>query len=119
MSDSGSKTAEEAVEQRSILLQSVHEREDNWRNVVSGKNEENLCTKAEIFAIRQRAMFLCCAYQLAIERMNQWTWHECCKEACELFNSLGLDQATFFKTVANWTIVFRKFESVLHPNPYV
>jgi hypothetical protein len=51
--------------------------------------------------------------------MNDWTWHNCCKEACNRLNSLGLVLATFFKTIANWNKVFRKFECFPHPNPYV
>ena len=110
---------QEALERRIKLLQSVHETEDSWRNVVKGRDAENFCTKAEVFEIRQRATFLCCAYQLALTHMNGWTWHDCCKEACKCLNSFGMNQATFFKTLAQWNIVFRKFECFPHPNPYV
>ncbi|KAI2489369.1 hypothetical protein MHU86_25224 [Fragilaria crotonensis] len=37
--------------------------------------------------------------------------------ACLLIN-LGFNQATFFKTVANWNKVFRRCEGFPHPNPY-
>jgi hypothetical protein len=60
------ESAETAVKRRIKLLQNVHEKEDNWRSIVMGRDEENFCTKAEIFEIRQRALFLCCAYQLAL-----------------------------------------------------
>ena len=53
----------EAVERRIRVLQSVHNAEDCWRNVVIGRDADNFCTKAEIFEIRQRATFLCRAYQ--------------------------------------------------------
>ena len=36
-----------------------------------------------------------------------------------MLNSLGFKQATYFKTVANWNKMFRKFECFPHPNPYV
>ena len=113
------ESAEATVKRRIKLLQSVHEKEDNWRSIVMGRDEEDFCTKAEIFEIRQRALFLCCSYQLALTKMNDWTWHDCCKEACNRLNSLGLVQATFYKTIANWNKVFRKFECFPHPNPYV
>ena len=113
------ESAKEALERRIKLLLTVHEKEDSWRTIVMGRDEENYCTKAEIFEIRQRALFLCCAYQLALSKMNDWTWHDCCREACNRLNSLGLVQATFFKTIANWNKVFRKFECFPHPNPYV
>jgi hypothetical protein len=110
---------QEAVERRIIQLQAVHESADSWRGVVKGGDADNYCTKTEIFEIRQRATFLCLAYQLALANMNQWTWHECCKVACKTLNSLGMYQATFYKTVAQWNMVFRKFECFPHPNPYV
>ncbi len=96
------ETAKEALQQRIRLLQSVHASEDGWRNVVLGRDENSYCTKLEIFEIRQRSTFLCCAYQLALTNMNKQTWHDCCKMAWKFLNSHGLGQATFFKTIANW-----------------
>jgi hypothetical protein len=64
---------EEAVQQRIQLLQSVHTSEDGWKNVIIGRDENNYCTKLEIFAIRQRSAFLCCAYQMALMHMNDKT----------------------------------------------
>ena len=48
---STAETPQEAVERRIRLLQSVHEREDSWRNVVVGRDANNFCTKAEIVEI--------------------------------------------------------------------
>ena len=116
--DSG-ETPQEAVERRIQLLQSVHKHEDSWRNVIVGRDADNFCTKAEIVEVRQRATFLCCAYQLALEHMNRWTWQDCCRETCKRLNSLGMSQATFYKTVSEWNGVFRSLESFPHPNLYV
>jgi hypothetical protein len=113
------ESPQEAVERRIIHLQAVHESEESWRGVVKGGDRDNVCTKAEVFEIRQRATFLCLAYQLALANMNEWTWHRCCKVACQTLNSLGMHQATFYKTVAQWNMVFRKLECFPHPNPYV
>jgi hypothetical protein len=113
------ETPQEAVERRIQLLQSVHKHEDSWRNVIVGRDADHFCTKAEIVEIRQRATFLCCAYQLALEHMNRWTWQDCCREACKRLNSLGMSQATFYKTVSEWNGVFRSLESFPHPNLYV
>jgi hypothetical protein len=83
-SDRGSTSAtsnespQEALERRIQILQSVHKSEDSWRNVIIGRDADNFCTKAEIFEIRQRAIFLCRAYQLALKHMNNWTWYKCC-----------------------------------------
>jgi hypothetical protein len=113
------ETAKKALERRIALLQSVNTREDGWRDVIMGRDIDNYCTKVDIFEIRQRSTFLCCAYKMALSNMNRVTWHDCCKRACQFLNSLGLKQATFFKTVANWNKIFRKFECFPHPNPYV
>ncbi|KAI2488670.1 hypothetical protein MHU86_6071 [Fragilaria crotonensis] len=79
--DFDSETPMEALQRRIVLLQSVHEEENNWRNVVQGRDIDNVCTKAEICAVRQRATFLCYAYRLALAKMNEWTWQDCCTES--------------------------------------
>jgi hypothetical protein len=89
------ESPQEAVQRRIKLLQSVHENEDGWQNVIMGRNADNYCTKAEIFEIRHRATFLCHAYQLALANMNKWRWHRCCDETCRLLNGLGMNQASF------------------------
>jgi hypothetical protein len=81
-----------------------------------GRDADNFCSKGEIFEIRQ---FLGLAYQLALQYMNSWMGHECCKETCNQLNSLGMNQATFYKIIAQWNMIFRKFECFPHPNPYV
>ena len=58
-------------------------------------------------------------YQIALLEINCKTWRECCKQTCKLLDILGMMQATFFKTIANWIKVFRRFECFPHPNPYV
>jgi len=75
------ESPQEALERRISELRAVNESEDSWRAIVKGGDPDNYCTKAEIFEIRQRATFLCVAYQLALKHMNQWTWHDCCRKA--------------------------------------
>jgi hypothetical protein len=118
-SEGSRESAKAAVERRIKLLQTVHENEDSWQNIIVGRDKEIICSKSEIFEIRQQALFLCYVYQVALSKMNGATWHDCCKEACQHLNSLGLYQATFVKTIAKWNMIFRKFESFPHPNPYV
>jgi hypothetical protein len=54
-----------------------------------------------------------------LQHMNSRMWHDCCKETCNQLNSLGKNQATFYKIIAQWNMIFRKFECFPHPNPYV
>ena len=113
------ETPQEALKRRILQLKAVHESENSWHCVVKGGDPDNNCSKTEIYEIRQRSLFLALAYQVALQNMNKWTWHKCCQDACETLNALGLNQATFYKTVAQWNIVFRKLEFFLHPNLYV
>ena len=64
-------------------------------------------------------MILCLAYQTAILQMNKWTWQQCCTEACQQLNQLGLVQATHRRTVQDWNVEFRKRGTFLHPNHIV
>jgi hypothetical protein len=48
--DFDSETLMEAVQRRILLLQSVHEKEDSWRNVVVGRDDDTM------FALQGRDM---------------------------------------------------------------
>jgi hypothetical protein len=63
----GDETPQDALNCRMQLLQSVHSHKDNWRNVVARRDADNFCTRTKIANIRQRALFLCSAYQLALK----------------------------------------------------
>jgi hypothetical protein len=91
-----SETPMEALQRGIVLLQSVCEKESNcWRNVVQGRGINNVCTMANTYNIRQKATFLCHAYGLALAKMNEWMWQDCCVESCKVFNTFGMTQATF------------------------
>lgn len=98
------------------LLQSANSSESGWRNVIEGGDPDNLCTPSDVFAVRGRSMILCLAYQLAIQNMNQWTWEQCCTQACSQLNSLGIQQATHHRTVQDWNGIFRHHGRFPHPN---
>ncbi|KAI2491823.1 hypothetical protein MHU86_22729 [Fragilaria crotonensis] len=98
------------------LLQSVSQDQNGWRNVIEGRDPDNICSGYDIFAIRGRSMTLCLAYQIAIVNMNVWTWEECCTEACQQLNRLGMEQATHHRTIQDWNNEFRTCGSFSHPN---
>lgn len=100
-------------------LQSVNEKVEGWRNVMDGRDLNNCCTEKDIFEIRQRSEFLCCAYQLAVENMNGWTWSNCCKEALKILNPVGLTKAKNHATVLHWNQAFGLSENFPLPNPRV
>ena len=56
---------------------------------------------------------------MALSHKNQWAWYKCCQEACNQLNSLGMMQATCYKTVAAWNMTYRHCKGFPHPDPYV
>jgi hypothetical protein len=97
-------------------LQSANPDNDGWRNVIEGRDPDNICSSFDIFAIRGRSLTLCLAYQIALDRMNLWTWESCCAEACRQINQLGVHQATHHRTVQDWNTEFHIQENFFHPD---
>ena len=98
------------------VLQAVGKTMNGWREVVEGRDADDLCSEYDIFGLKSRAMILCAAYQTAMLHMNTWTWKQCCSEACRQLNGLGVAQATKPRSVQDWNLEFRKRRIFLHPN---
>ena len=107
------------LEQHIIALQSVSKSPSGWRNVVQGRDKENLCSECDIFVLQNRSIILCLAYRTAIRHMNSWTWKQCCTEACRQLNELGVVQATKPRSDQDWNVEFRKCKAFLHPDHIV
>ncbi|KAI2506316.1 hypothetical protein MHU86_8147 [Fragilaria crotonensis] len=115
----GGSSVLDILEGHIVVLQSVSKTPNGWRNVVPGRDEENVCSQSEIFVVRSRSIILCLAYQTATRHMNSWTWAQCCSEACRQLNELGVVQATKPRSVQDWNVEFRRCTSFLHPNHIV
>ena len=113
---SSGKTVVDLLETHIAVLQAVSKKVDGWRDVVKGRDADDVCSETEIFNLKSRAMTLCAAYQNAILYMNSWSWEQCCSEACKQLNKLGVLQATIGRTVRDWNLEFRKQQVFLHPN---
>ena len=76
----------QVVFDRIARLDSVNEAHDNWRNVIDGGDENNTCTAADIFAIRQRSIYLSVALKTFVKQvpnLERWTWQKCTEDAIE------------------------------------
>jgi hypothetical protein len=73
--DLDDETANEALEKRIALLQSVNINEDGCRNAVMGSDIDNSSgtTKVDIFDIRERSTLLCCVSKRALTNINSFT----------------------------------------------
>ncbi|KAG7337844.1 hypothetical protein IV203_012729 [Nitzschia inconspicua] len=76
-----------AVERRIKLLQRAQQFE-GWRDLVHGRDPDNVCSNYDKLVIRQKSMFILKAYQIATLEMNRKTWLECCEIAVHEINLL-------------------------------
>ena len=59
-------TVLDILEARIMVLQAVSKTMNDWREVVEGRDADDLCSESDIFALKSRAMILCAAYRTAI-----------------------------------------------------
>ncbi|KAG7373561.1 hypothetical protein IV203_034285 [Nitzschia inconspicua] len=104
-----------AVERRIELLQRAQQFE-GWRDLVHGRDPDNVCSNYDKLVIRQKSMFILKAYQIAILEMNRKTWLECCEIAVHEINLLGVTLTTRGDNLSRWHRLFRTREAFLHPN---
>ncbi|KAG7358742.1 hypothetical protein IV203_015340 [Nitzschia inconspicua] len=104
-----------AVERRIKLLQRAQQFE-GWRDLVHGRDPDNVCSNYDKFVIRQKSMFILKAYQIATLEMNRKTWLECCEIAVHEINLLGVTLTTRGDILSRWHRLFRTREAFLHPN---
>ncbi|KAG7339826.1 hypothetical protein IV203_028287 [Nitzschia inconspicua] len=104
-----------AVERRIKLLQRAQQFE-GWRDLVHGRDPDNVCSNYDKLVIRQKSMFILKAYQIAILEMNRKTWLECCEIAVHEINLLGVTLTTRGDNLSRWHRLFRTREAFLHPN---
>ncbi|KAG7341316.1 hypothetical protein IV203_023267 [Nitzschia inconspicua] len=104
-----------AVERRIKLLQRAQQFE-GWRDLVHGRDSDNVCTNYDKLVIRQKSMFILKAYQIATLEVNGKTWLECCEIAVHEINLLGVTLTTRGDNLSRWHRLFRTREAFLHPN---
>ena len=113
-------TVRETLMRRIDQLRVVNSSNEGWRKVIIGHDCDNDCSMNDIFEIRQRYLFLRQAYVIALETMTSGTpWRECCSEACERLNAMGITLATNPRVVEQYNRLFRSNEMFLHPNASV
>ncbi|KAG7362199.1 hypothetical protein IV203_025888 [Nitzschia inconspicua] len=104
-----------AVERRIKLLQRAQQFE-GWRDLVHGRDPDNVCSNYDKLVIRQKSMFILKAYQIATLEINRKTWLECCEIAVHEINLLGVTLTTRGDNLSRWHGLFRTREAFLHPN---
>jgi hypothetical protein len=104
------------VEERIAVLQRVNMHPDGWRDIIADKDKNDGMKAHDIFAVRQKAQFVCRALQIALEKMNSWSWRQCCQQSVVELNKLGVVKARSARVTMDWHNIFARGPN-LFPNP--
>ena len=90
------------VQKRIQLLSDALNLYDGYKNIVEGEGEG--LSEYQVFNIRNKSLYLRCAYDIALKRLGKdtlnWTMG-CCKEAVLKVNEMGIQATTSARTVQN------------------
>jgi hypothetical protein len=110
---------EQTMTDRIRVLKSVQQEVDGWKKIVYTHDVHDACSQSDVFVLRQKSLFLCRAYEVALDKMPFVTWNDCCQQAIEELAVFGFTLATNSRTIATWNQSFRKSSMFPHPNPIV
>ena len=97
----------DAIDGMLKILGECNQFNEGWRNVVKGVDPKDLMKPYDVFVIRQKSLFIMKSLQIAKEKMNGWTWSECCSTAVTDLNALGFKLSTNAEIVCRWFRDFR------------
>jgi hypothetical protein len=77
----------------------------DWRELVDGGDQDDLCSEHEIFLIRHRSMYLACALCKFVNEVTnkaRWTWQLCIEHAIGLMNDIDIETYSHWRPLARW-----------------
>merc|ERR1712155_293786 len=97
------------METRAVRLKKARTSPCGWREVVHGTKEDiDLCPPTDVHWLRLKCRLVATALEIAMEKMPEQTWYECCDEAVRRVNEAdGFVHVKMGKTVASWHRKFR------------
>jgi hypothetical protein len=110
---------ERIMADRIAVLKSVQQETDGWKKIVYTHDVHDACSHTDVFILRQKSLFLCRAYELALDKMPFLTWNDCFQQSIDKLSVFGFTLATNSRTIATWNQSFRKLALFPHPNPIV
>jgi hypothetical protein len=115
----GEGSPKEAVETRIEKLQKGYASSTGWTLVLDDFDQQDLCSKHDIFNFQMKCRYLSRALRYALEKMPALTWLQCCKEAVDSVNQTdGVSHIKNKETVSRWHLAFRRNNEAF-PNPHV
>jgi hypothetical protein len=74
-------------------LERVNSFAADWRELVDGGDQDDLCSEHKIFLIWHRSIYLACALRKFVNKVTnkaRWTWLLCIEHAIGLMNNIGI-----------------------------
>ena len=79
-----------------------------YKAIVYGHDADNTLSEHKKAHIRQKALYLACAYREAREEMPYKTWNNCCQDAINIMAKAGVNHITNAKVLERWNVEFRQ-----------
>ena len=86
-------------------LEMVNSIAADWRTLVDGGDQDDLCSEHDIFMIRHRSMYLACALRKFVDEVSntsRWTWQQCIQHSIGLMNDIGVESYSHWRPLARW-----------------
>jgi hypothetical protein len=99
------------LKERIAQLRKANKSVNGWKTLVPSDGVEDLYSNKDILKLRHKSQYLIKAYSLALKRIHELSWLECCKIAAEELGELGLTRIAA-QGIWNLNVRFRK-EGVL------
>jgi hypothetical protein len=87
------------------ILEMVNSIAADWRTLVDGGDQDDLCSEHDIFMIRHQSMYLTCALQKFVDEasnISRWTWQQCIQHSIGLMNDIGGESYSHWRPLAKW-----------------
>ena len=113
----GETTRQSIVKQIEILA-AVNRTDTSYLDVIAtnGEVDDLILTNYQKHAVRQKCQLLCMALNLANEKMNKWSWKQCCGGAIKAGKRMGVDATKNPETLMRWYRHFRVSRCLIHAN---
>jgi hypothetical protein len=89
------------------------------RAVVHTHDAGNFCTENDVFVFRQKSLFLCKSYKLALQfrGTGEKMWSECANLAGEAMNEHSFMATSSGQVIQHWNRLFNRHGTFPHPRP--
>jgi hypothetical protein len=98
------ETTQQSINEQITILTKANVTDESYITVVDGgvAIDPSTLSNYEKHMIRIKSQLLCLSLHLALEKMNSWTWNQCCSSAIKASKRMGISTVENPKTVEKW-----------------